>query len=104
MQILDACEDTGAAEMTADSRNGAHTPGPWIEHGVLTTGSMRGCIAIGPTKVGRAIVVVHRRDVPLVKAAPDMLAALKRVLAVADRKTEEFDAARAVIARAEGCA
>jgi hypothetical protein len=33
----------------------------------------------------------------------ELLAALKGVLAVADRKTDEFDAARAAIARAEGC-
>lgn len=35
------------------------------------------------------------------EAVKDMLAALKGVLAVADRKTKEFDAARAVIAKAE---
>jgi hypothetical protein len=35
-------------------------------------------------------------------AVPELLAALKGVLAVADRKTKEFDAARAAIARAEG--
>lgn len=36
------------------------------------------------------------------RAAPDLLAALKRVVAVADRKTDEFDAAHAAIAKAEG--
>ena len=35
-------------------------------------------------------------------AAPELLAALKAVIAVADRKTVEFDAARAAIAKAEG--
>lgn len=35
-------------------------------------------------------------------AAPDMLTALKAVVRVADRKTDEFDAARAAIAKAEG--
>lgn len=35
-------------------------------------------------------------------AAPDLLEALKGVLRVADRKTAEFDAARAAIAKAEG--
>lgn len=38
----------------------------------------------------------------LVAAAPDLLEALKGVLRVADRKTVEFDAARAAIAKAEG--
>lgn len=39
---------------------------------------------------------------PEYDAAPDMLAALKAVVTVADRKTVEFDMARAAIARAEG--
>lgn len=38
----------------------------------------------------------------LIAAAPDLLAALKGVLRIADRKTVEFDAARAAIAKAEG--
>lgn len=35
-------------------------------------------------------------------AAPDLYAALKAVVAVADRKTVEFDMARAALAKAEG--
>lgn len=35
-------------------------------------------------------------------AAPDMLAALEGVVRVADRKTDEFDAARAAIRKAKG--
>ncbi len=38
----------------------------------------------------------------LQQAAPDLLAALKGVLRVADRDTVEFDAARDAIAKAEG--
>lgn len=38
----------------------------------------------------------------LISAAPDLLAALQAVLAVADRKTDEFDLARAAIAKALG--
>lgn len=37
-------------------------------------------------------------------AAPDLLAALEAVVRVADRKTAEFDMARAAIARARGVA
>jgi hypothetical protein len=37
----------------------------------------------------------------LICAAPDLLAALKGVIRVADRKTVEFDAARAAITKAE---
>lgn len=36
-------------------------------------------------------------------AAPDLLAALRAVVAVADRKTVEFDMARAALAKVEGC-
>jgi hypothetical protein len=92
--------------MTTDSGNGAHTPGPWIEHGELTTGSMQGYIAIGPAKVGRVIVVVHRRDVALVKAAPDMLMALKEFVenqpAITRGDIDRLAKAKAVIAKAEG--
>lgn len=38
----------------------------------------------------------------LIAAAPDLLEALKGVMAIADRKTDEFDLARAAIAKAEG--
>jgi hypothetical protein len=41
-------------------------------------------------------------DTRLCAAAPAMLAALEGVLRVADRKTDEFDAARAAIAKATG--
>lgn len=40
--------------------------------------------------------------VQLFAAAPDLLAALEGVVRVADRKTVEFDAARAAIAKAKG--
>lgn len=38
----------------------------------------------------------------LISAAPDLLEALRGVLRVADRKTDEFDAARAAISKATG--
>lgn len=43
-----------------------------------------------------------RANCRLIAAAPDLLAALEGVLRVADRKTDEFDAARAAIAKALG--
>lgn len=39
----------------------------------------------------------------LISAAPDLLAALEGVIRVADRATDEFDAARAAIAKAKSC-
>jgi hypothetical protein len=41
-------------------------------------------------------------DAHLIAAAPDLLAALEAVVSVADRKTVEFDQARAAIAKAKG--
>lgn len=43
----------------------------------------------------------NRADAVLDAAAPDLLAALKAVVKVADRQTYEFDLARAAIAKAE---
>ena len=43
-----------------------------------------------------------RGDAQLIGAAPDLLEALKAVVRIADRRTVEFDRARAAIAKAEG--
>lgn len=39
----------------------------------------------------------------LIASSPDLLSALKAVVAIADRKTKEFEAAHAAIERAELC-
>ena len=44
----------------------------------------------------------EKEDARLMAAAPELLEALKGVLRVADRKTDEFDAARAAINKATG--
>ncbi len=87
------------------------TPGPWQQHdadycpleiwgnldGPLEDGAIRGTeictVADGPEAEANA---------RLIASAPDLLAALEGVLRVADRKTDEFDAARAAIAKAKG--
>lgn len=87
-----------------------HTPGPW-QHSVKLSGSEnhRGFRIWGAD--GWALADVQPADedgtegeanARLIAAAPDLLEALKGVLRVADRKTDEFDAARAAIAKAEG--
>lgn len=72
-----------------------YTPGPWKRKikSVL--------IPIAPYEWAEAYggSIANAR---LIAAAPDLLEALKGVLRVADRKTDEFDAARAAIAKAEG--
>lgn len=96
-----------------------HTPGPWeqsdnqIEHeGMLictvTSSDDFPCIVDDEQQTeaeARASVDLECAwNARLISAAPDLLDALKGVLRVADRKTVEFDAARAAIAKATGSA
>jgi hypothetical protein len=86
-----------------------HTPGPWTfevgENGDdfnLNGPEYRiigGCECCGsPWMSGKR----YMADARLIAAAPDLLEALQGVLRVADRKTTEFDAARAAIAKSIG--
>ncbi len=76
-------------------------------YGVFGDGKL---IVCGRTKENAEQMVAGMREAQdqriakarLVDAAPDLLAALQGVLRVADRKTDEFDAARAAIAKATG--
>lgn len=84
-----------------------HTPGPWFVASLNdalfvvdrmpphydTGGTEVICGRFDPGPEGEA-------NADLVSAAPDLLSALQGVLRVADRKTDEFDAARAAIAKA----
>lgn len=85
--------------MTTETK---HTAGPWMAkdgHG--------GSFDI----VGSGhdwVATVHNghdadeANAALIASAPDLLAALEAVLRVADRATDEFDAARAAIRKARG--
>lgn len=97
-----------------------HTPGPWAVSIDDTGGNFSGWPSVQAAPE-RDVSVVHRAgfkqefwgdlsqreclaNARLIAAAPDLLAALKAVVSVADRKTTEFDQARAAIAKAEGAA
>ncbi len=90
----------------------AHTPGPWhaananepkILHAfVISNDDGFGIIATVNLHRGKDAPSEGESNARLIAAAPDLLAALKAVVAIADRKTVEFDAARAAIAAAEG--
>ena len=87
------CEDGGLAVIAVlpeAERDGFTTPTrgmvAWVNAGV------------GACETDAQTIATAR----LIAAAPDLLEALKGVLRVADRKTVEFDAARAAIAKAEG--
>lgn len=90
-----------------------HTPGPWEYDGdYIFAAAIGGYIADPNTDDMTSGRYVAKRDAQvqieanarLIAAAPDLLAALQGVLRVADRATDEFDAARAAIARATGSA
>ena len=73
-----------------------HTPGPWLVRGKQSIRGFKGeYIASANWNNGAA-------NARLIAAAPDLLIALREVLSVADRKTYEFDLARAAIALATG--
>jgi len=77
----------------------AHTPGPWRiraeRYKFIHVYSPNGGIAHLDTIDGEGAA-----NARLIAAAPDLLAALRGVLRVADRATDEFDAARAAIEKA----
>jgi hypothetical protein len=88
-----------------------HTPGPWeIDWYICREGDeelWRVPRSIGPAMVdhnhwARDHINVDKADAYLIAAAPELLEALKGVLRVADRATDEFDAARAAVAKATG--
>ncbi len=59
-------------------------------------------IAIVPTPDGDFTIGEPEANARLICAAPDLLSALKSVIALSDRKHKAWDAAKAAIAKAEG--
>lgn len=96
-----------------------HTPGPWFPHEPINAKRRDfGVVAVRPYDPSRGAVrriawvgnaKNHntglqdelRANAYLIAAAPDLLAALKDVVRIADRNTVEFEAARAAISKAE---
>jgi hypothetical protein len=85
-----------------------HTPGPWTaqsngHYGFIIEHEGSSIAAVWGQKINmNATPLPASANACLIAAAPDLLEALKGVIAVADRKTNEFDAARAAIAKATG--
>ena len=85
----------------------AHTPAPWrvtqLQHVVglgVWSGTPGGSNEYRICALGLTNGASLEANACLIAAAPDLLEALIGVLRVADRKTDEFDAARAAIAKA----
>lgn len=93
----------------------AFTPGPWeagLDRVYGYPATLTPNIIISPVILGRAVNVTLAKiprgngesyaNARLIAAAPDLLAALRAVISVADRRTTEFDMAHAAIAKATG--
>ena len=83
-----------------------HRPGPWGIMADMPTNVLDACgLRVARCDYdGNACFLSAHANAKLISAAPELLAALQGVLRVADRKTDEFDAARAAIAKAVGAA
>jgi hypothetical protein len=85
-----------------------HTPGPWQYNGFVTDSDFSGWRVYLPTKYRRAITVEGTSaaeadaNARLIAAAPDLLAALKAVVAFTGAHGGPYADARAAIAKAEG--
>lgn len=82
-----------------------HTPGPWKWTGQAVTVPSGQRLLVNGVSLplgNHADSEEADANARLIAAAPDLLEALKGVVAVADRKTDEFDRARAAIANATG--
>lgn len=92
------------------------TPGPWFVGEETWTGDGAGGVLV-ETKDGCIVAFCtcwtdagepdrtqpeNYADAKLIACAPDLLAALEAVVAIADRDTDVFINARAVIAKARG--
>lgn len=98
----------------------SHTPGPWTfsrwdEHGYTRfyiaqqegapyTPDYSDVASMVSETVSGERVAVQEANARLIAAAPELLEALRAVVSVADRKTDEFDLAHAAIAKATGAA
>lgn len=89
-----------------------HTPGPWFvaetddNEGYPETviRAMDGVAGVSVAVDFPKIFGMRDANARLIAAAPDLLEALRAVVSVADRKTDEFDLAHAAIAKATGTA
>lgn len=65
----------------------SHTPGPWIAYRRLVVESNKDAVAI--VNMARPVVQAHA-DANLIAAAPDLLAALREIVAMTDEDTGTF--------------
>lgn len=106
-RVCEACgqpwDEHGGMNATCPTVRPAHTLGPWEWNetgGYIVAPNFHGVIVAKVAfRAPESVANAH-----LIAAAPELYAALKAVISVADRKTVEFDMAHAAIAKADGCA
>ena len=92
---------------TVSDSETAHTAGPWTAEPTMPSDGFN-CwhIATPSGDIAWSKGYQHepekQANALLIAAAPDLLAALKAVVRISDRKHDAWDFAHAVIARAEG--
>jgi hypothetical protein len=92
-----------------------HTPGPWkvigegqaieIRHDageILLGCKIYDLICMLPHHPDKKYHARYAANAHLIAAAPDLLAALERIVAISDRKHDAWDDAKAAIAKAKG--
>ena len=85
-----------------------HSSGPWkaIDQGEGPRGKSLGICIVGPSGLPMFFLPRgterHMANAQLIAAAPELLEALREVIAITDRNHEVWDKAKAAIAKAEG--
>ncbi len=82
-----------------------HTKGQWSFNpatGTVSTSGGQSVCYVSTIGTRPDAFEVAKANGFVLAAAPELLAALRAVISVADRKTDEFDLARAAIAKAIG--
>jgi hypothetical protein len=80
-----------------------HSPGPWTVDKRIAAPGKAAAIVAGDFVVADTTTLPNfEANARLIAAAPDLLEALKAVVAISDRKHDAWDAAHAAIAKAEG--
>ena len=89
----------------------SHTPAPWTiaPNGYVVMGDQSTDLCASVASPVKATYNEAKANLHLISAAPDLLAALAGLLAIVnvridDPRIEQFDAARAAIAKATGAA
>ena len=81
-----------------------HTQGPWKAERRNGTTEVGNFVVVEPSDGPCIGYIADPVDARLIASAPELLEALREVVALSDRKHDAWDKAKAAIAKAEGAA